>query len=227
LEKQPFKNFWDEEFQFLADQGINGRLQLNFPEIALNDLIEKYRELTRRLKGFGEDVEGVRNYYPGYFTPEMLSATDLDASDRVTLIIENSEAGGNDDPTIFGLGLPFGDESEPGTQCYESARLVREFGLANPTLDFLPGGARTRIIQSLLFMQERLANKANKASSDKFRIKFWSVSYLLSAGLVDGWVPYIFMDGGGGACLGRDGGGGNSVYGFCLQAAKNLKGRFV
>lgn len=229
LEERTFKDFWGGEFEFLASQGMKGQLQLNFPEISLNDLIEKYRDLTRRLKGFGEDVEGVRNYYPDYFTSELLSSADSETPDWATLIMENPDAGENDDPTLFGMGLPYGskreadeydDQSEPGTQCYESARLVRELKSARPKLDFLPGNARTRIIQSLLFMHARLAKKQDKSVTVKFRIKFWSVQLLLSGRSVGGWVPYIFLDGGGGACLGRDGGSGNSVYGFCLQAVK-------
>lgn len=229
LEERTFKDFWGKDFQFLAEQGIRGQIQLNFPEISLNDLIEKYRELTRRLKGFGEDVEGVRNYYPEYFTSETLLSADRETPDWATLIIENIDAGENDDPTMFGMGLPYGDksadgeyddESEPGTQCYESARLVRELRLAEPRLDFLPGSARTRVLQSLLFMHARLTKKEDRSVTNKFRIKFWSVQLLLSGRSVGGWVPYIFLDGGGGACLGRDGGSGNSVYGFCLQAVR-------
>lgn len=229
LEKHTFLKYWAEEFKFLANQGIKGQLQLNFPEIPISDLIEKYRELTRRLKGFGEDVEGVRNYYSDYFTSEMLQSVDTETPDWVTLIIENNDAADSNDPTLFGLGLPYGDKREdgerndksvPGTMCYESQRFIGELSLTKPELEFMPGSARTRVIQSLHFMQSRLAKKENKFSTNKFRIKFWSVQLLLSGRTVGGWVPYIFLDGGGGACLGRDGGSGNSVYGFCIQATK-------
>lgn len=221
LDKQEFQNYWYEEFQFLADQGIEGQLQLNFPEIPLQDLMEKYRELTRRLKGSGEDAEGIRNYYPDFFTSDLLLKVDLDATDWVTLIVENAGEGEDNDPTLFGLGLPCGDESKAGTICFESRRLIEEMKAKKPELDFSLGSARTRTIQSLLFMQARLARKEKRVSNAKSKIKFWAIQLLPSCRTMDGWVPYIFLDGGGGACLGRDGGGGNSVYGFCIQAKRN------
>lgn len=225
LDKHDFDFYWREKFQFMLDQGINGRLQLNFPEIPLQDLIEKYRDLTRRLKGTGEDVEGVRNYYPDFFTPEYLREANSIIPDWVTLIVENSNAGAMNDPTMFGLGLPYDRQEDiaidrNNTLCTESRQIIRTLEQKKPALVFSTGDARSRTIQSLLFMLSRLAKKEKLFSNERMKIKFWSIQLLLSDRKKDGWIPYIFLDGGGGSCLGKDGGAGNSIYGFCIQARK-------
>ncbi len=214
LEKDAFQNYWAKEFEYFEQVGLKGQIQLNFPEIPLIDLMEKYRDMTRRLKGTGEDVEGIRNYCPEYFTPERLQATEPQTADWVTLIVENPDADDKNDPTLFGLGF------SGNAICSERTRLIDGWRQTAPELDFTYGSARTRVIQSLLFMKTRLSRKEHLPATDKIRIKFWAIQLLMAEQSEDGQIPYVFMDGGGGACLGRDGGAGNSVYGFCVQATR-------
>ena len=141
----------------------------------------------------------------------MLNAAD-DREDWVTFIYENPEAGENDDPTLFDCGTTYEHMKAESDEWFE----VLKYYL--PDRKITTGNARSRIIQSLLYMQNRLCVKADHSFGKYCQMKFWAIQLLISERAEDGKIPYVFMDGGGGACFGYDSGGGNSVYGYCLIA---------